>query len=193
MRFLGLALSDQVPDAKMVWVFRACLTQAGAIQKLFDRFNATLRNAGYLPMFGQSLDATCVTAPKQRNTSTPKADPKEGRIPQDGLDTEVYQSDVSGGRDDPAIPSFGYKSHISIDRNFILIRKWKTTNTAVSDGTRLREVRSIKSIQSQTSGRIRRIARKPMRTSWADGPSSRRLTGKSHISNPYSAISSGPI
>jgi len=29
---------------------------------------------------------------------------------------------------DLAIPFFGYKSHISIDRKFRLIRKWKTTN-----------------------------------------------------------------
>ncbi|GBQ96219.1 transposase [Gluconobacter cerinus NRIC 0229] len=40
---------------------------------------------------------------------------------------------------DLAIPFFGYKSHVSIDRNFRLIRKWKTTNAAASDGARLRE------------------------------------------------------
>uniref|UniRef100_UPI002013AF46 transposase n=1 Tax=Gluconobacter cerinus TaxID=38307 RepID=UPI002013AF46 len=31
------------------------------------------------------------------------------------------------------------KSHISIDRKFRLIRKWKTTDAAASDGVRLRE------------------------------------------------------
>ena len=30
MRFLGLGLSDRVPDAKTVWLFRERLTQAGA-------------------------------------------------------------------------------------------------------------------------------------------------------------------
>ena len=40
---------------------------------------------------------------------------------------------------DLAIPFFGYKSHISIDRKFQLIRKWKTTDAAASDGARLRE------------------------------------------------------
>ena len=78
MRFLGLGLSDWVPDAKTVWLFRERLTQAGAIERLFGRFDATLRNAGYLPMSGQILDATLVAAPKQRNTNAEKADLREG-------------------------------------------------------------------------------------------------------------------
>jgi hypothetical protein len=143
-----------VPDAKTVWLFRERLTQAGAIDILFNRFDATLRNAGYLPMSGQILDATLVAAPKQRNTNDEKTELREGRIPQDwqdkpsklshkdqscAMDAEVHQSKASGGRDvslstDLAIPFFGYKSHISIDRKFRLIRKWKTTDAAASDG-----------------------------------------------------------
>ena len=83
MCFLGLGLSDRVPDAKTVWLFRERLIQAGAIDVLFNRFDATLRNAGYLPMSGQILDATLVAALKQRNTNAEKADMREGRIPQD--------------------------------------------------------------------------------------------------------------
>ena len=82
MRFLGLGLLDCVPDAKTVWLFRERLTQAGVIDVLFNRFDATLRNAGYLPMSGQILDATLVAAPKQRNTNAEKADLRAGRIPQ---------------------------------------------------------------------------------------------------------------
>ncbi|WP_415421292.1 hypothetical protein [Acetobacter malorum] len=40
---------------------------------------------------------------------------------------------------DLAIPFFGDKSHISIDRKFRLIRKWKATDAAVGDGLRLRK------------------------------------------------------
>ena len=39
---------------------------------------------------------------------------------------------------DLAIPFFGYKSHVSIDRKFRFIRKWKTTDATASDGARLR-------------------------------------------------------
>jgi transposase, IS5 family len=40
MRFLGLGLSDRVPDAKTIWSFRERLTRAGAIKTLFARFDA---------------------------------------------------------------------------------------------------------------------------------------------------------
>ena len=39
MRFLGLSLSDIVPDAKTVWLFREQLTEAGLIKTVFDRFD----------------------------------------------------------------------------------------------------------------------------------------------------------
>ena len=66
MRFLGLELTDRVSDAKTIWLFCERLTQADAIERLFERFDTTLRSAGYLPMSGQILDATLVAAPKQR-------------------------------------------------------------------------------------------------------------------------------
>lgn len=64
MRFLALGLSGRVPDAKTVLLFRERLTEAGAIERLFERFDAILRDAGYLPMSGHILDATLVAAPK---------------------------------------------------------------------------------------------------------------------------------
>ena len=70
MRFLGLGLSDRVPDAKTIWLFRERLTKAGAIATLFDRFDTMLRNAGHIAMSGQILDASLVAAPRQRNTAT---------------------------------------------------------------------------------------------------------------------------
>ncbi len=36
MRFLGLGLGDRVPDAKTIWLFREHLTQAPAVENLFD-------------------------------------------------------------------------------------------------------------------------------------------------------------
>ena len=62
MRFVGLALHDQVPDVKTIWLFREQLTQAGAIERLFRRFDTALKNKGLLAMDGQILDATVVQA-----------------------------------------------------------------------------------------------------------------------------------
>ncbi len=86
MRFLGLGLTDKVPDAKTIWAFRERLTKAGAIEALFARFDRAIRDAGYIPMSGQIVDASLVSAPKQRNKDTEKADIKAGRIPQDWKD-----------------------------------------------------------------------------------------------------------
>ncbi|WP_212376792.1 IS5 family transposase [Acetobacter persici] len=158
MRFLGLGLSDRGPDAKTVWLFHERLTQAGAIDVLFNRFDATLRNAGYLLMSGQILDVTLVVAPMQWNTNDEKTDLREGRIPQDWQDkpSKLSHKDEHARwplkfaqarrQEGGTIPStnlsilfFGYKSHISIDRKFRLIRKCKTTDAAAVDGARLRE------------------------------------------------------
>ena len=40
---------------------------------------------------------------------------------------------------DIAIPTFGYQNHVSIDREYGLIRRWDATDAAVYEGARLRE------------------------------------------------------
>jgi len=50
---------------------------------LFNRFDATLRDAGYIAMSGQIVDASLIQAPRQRNTMAEKEDIKAGRIPED--------------------------------------------------------------------------------------------------------------
>ena len=158
MRFLGLGLSDRVPDAKTIWLFRERLTKAGAITPLFERFDRMLREAGYIPMSGQIVDASLVAAPRQRNTNAEKADIKAGRIPEHWRDKPAKlrhkdrdarwtlkftkakpQEDGTVPATDLAIPAFGYKNHISIDRRFRLIRRWKATDASAHDGARLRE------------------------------------------------------
>ena len=72
MRFLGLGLTDAVPDANTIWTFREALKKANAADVLFEQFAAALREAGFLAMSGQIVDATIVAAPKQRNTNGEK-------------------------------------------------------------------------------------------------------------------------
>lgn len=158
MRFLGLGLSDRVPDARTIWLFREKLTRAGAIQPLFDRFDAALRASGYIAMGGQIVDASLVSAPKQRNTEDEKRALKEGLIPENwkARPAKLRQKDrdarwtvkFSKAKERPdgtkppvdiAIPAFGYQNHISIDRQFGLIRKWQATDAAAYEGARLRE------------------------------------------------------
>src|SRR6478672_12865808 len=56
MRFLGLGLEDRVPDARTIWLFREKLTTAAAIKRLFEQFDAMLKQAGYIAMSGQIVD-----------------------------------------------------------------------------------------------------------------------------------------
>lgn len=48
MRFLDLGLSEPVPNAKTIWLFRDRMTQVSTIGRLFERFNNTQRKGGYL-------------------------------------------------------------------------------------------------------------------------------------------------
>ena len=158
MRFLGLGLSDRVPDARTIWLFREKLTKAGAIGSLFERFDATLRQSGYIAMSGQIVDASLIAAPRQHNTDEEKKAIKEGRVPDQWQDKpgKLRQKDrdarwtvkftkakprADGSMPpvDLAIPVFGYQNHVSIDRGFGFIRKWTATDAAAYEGRRLRE------------------------------------------------------
>ena len=65
MRFLGLSLGDRVPDATTIWLFRERLVKAGAIKRLFDRFDQVVRDAGYIAMAGQIVWAAMSGSPSQ--------------------------------------------------------------------------------------------------------------------------------
>jgi IS5 family transposase len=160
MRFLRLGLADAVPDANTIWTFREALTRARidgkpAIEVLFRAYEAALTEAGFLAMGGQIIDASIVAAPKQRNSDGEKRDIKEGRIPEAWKDkpaklaqkdrdarwtvkwSKAKPSDDGSPRVDLAIPAFGYKNHIGIDRRHGLIRTWVATNAARHDGAQL--------------------------------------------------------
>jgi IS5 family transposase len=160
MRFLGLGLADPVPDANTIWTFREALTRAmlgdkPAIEVLFARFDAALRQAGFLAMGGQIIDASIVAAPKQRNTDEEKREIKEGRVPEAWTTSpaKLAQKDRDARwtvkwskakpfedgspRLDLAVPAFGYKNHIGIDRRHGLIRTWSATDAASYDGAQL--------------------------------------------------------
>jgi IS5 family transposase len=158
MRFLGLGLGDPVPDANTIWTFREALTKVGATRRLFELFDQALRGAGYLAMSGQLVDASIVSAPKQRNTGAEKQALKEGRIPEEWQEkpAKLSQKDrdarwtlkttkakpraTATPMVDLAIPAFGYQNHISADRRHRLIRRWLVTDAAAHAGRRLADL-----------------------------------------------------
>jgi IS5 family transposase len=154
-RFLGLDDGDRVPDETTIWRFREALVQAGAVDKLFARFDAHLKQAGYLAMGGQIVDASIVAAPRQKMTDKEREIVKGGGVPDDwkAKPRKLAQKDrdarwtVKRGRKkrkpdgsamtEIATPVFGYKNHIGTDRRHGFIRKWTVTDAARHDGREL--------------------------------------------------------
>jgi IS5 family transposase len=140
-----------VPDAKTIWLYREQLKQAGAIEGLFRRFDEVLSNKGYLAMGGQIIDATLIAAPRQKLTIEEKAIIRNGGTPEGWSRAKQAQKDrdarwtLKRGRvkrkpdgtqrqaSQIAVPVFGYKSHIGIDRRHGMIRRWAVTDAAQHD------------------------------------------------------------
>lgn len=159
LRFLGFELGKATPDENTIRSFRERLTDAGAIRALFEEFDRQLRRAGYLAMGGQIVDASLISAPRQRNTRAEKEAIKAGKIaaeiwPGDPhkaaqKDTDARWTvkigrprDKDAARSVPelAIPVFGYKTHIAVDRRFGFIRSFEVTDAARHDGHVLRQI-----------------------------------------------------
>jgi len=157
MRFVGLSLHDAVPDAKTIWLYREQLTNAGALTRAFERFDAMLRERGYLAMGGQIVDATVIEARRPRLNAQEKATIRGGGTPSGWSKARTRQIDREGrwtikrGRKQTppsgevqrqaigeiAVPMFGYKNHLGIDRTHGFIRRFIVTHAARHDGSQL--------------------------------------------------------
>lgn len=131
---------------------------SGAFETLFERLDQAIKDAGFIPMGGQIVDASLVAAPRQRNTEEEKAAIKAGKTadeiwPDEPAKAAQKDTDArwtvksSKGKPKPdgamqsdlTIPEFGYKTHIGIDVAHGFIRRQKVTDAAAHDGARLRE------------------------------------------------------
>ena len=136
VRFLGLGLEDRVPDATTVWLYRDQLAQAGAMEALFDDFDAYLKHNGYLAMGGQIIDASIVAVPKQRNSKQDNSTIKAGEVPQDWQDkpAKLRQKDLAARWTKKHGKShYGYKNHINIDRRHKLVRRYQVSEASLHD------------------------------------------------------------
>lgn len=141
MRFLGLGLEDAVPDAKTLWLYREALAKAGAVEELFDQFDRFLKDKGYLAMGGQIIDATIVSAPRQRNSRDDNDTIKAGGTPRDWKPAKKRQKDREArwtkkhGRS-----YFGYKNHVNVDRQHKFVRRYTVSDASVHDSQKLDDV-----------------------------------------------------
>lgn len=142
-----------MPNAKTIWLDREQLARAGAAEKLFAHFDALLRAKGWLAMGGQIVDATVIQARRPRLTQAEKVTIKGGGVPAEWTPARLAQIDRDGrwtikrgqrrevrpGADhqrrvEIAVPVFGDKNHVGVDREHGFLRRYTITHAAAHDG-----------------------------------------------------------
>lgn len=80
---------------------------------------------------------------------------------------------------DLAVPAFGYKNHVAVDRRYGLIRGWTASHAAIHDGARLAQVVGVDNtaanVWADTAYRSRTT-----RQGWACAAWSPGSTARSH-------------
>ena len=154
MRFLGLRLSDRVPDAHDLAVSRKT-DEGRRDQGLVRTLRCDAARRRLHRHVGPDRGSSLVAAPKQRNTKEEKDDIKAGQVPDAWKDRSAKlrqkdrdarwtvkftkakpQADGKMPPVDIAIPAFGYQNHISIDREHGLIGKWLPKGRPMPETTR---------------------------------------------------------
>ena len=122
-RFLGLSLTDPVPDETRICRFRTMLAQAGLGERLFALLEEQLHGKGLIVRRGSLIDATLIKAqphPPRRGEPSPDPDADWTRRGKDG--------------------HFGYKVHLSVDQGSGLIRRLALTAASVSESHQFEEM-----------------------------------------------------
>ncbi len=140
-RFLGLTLSDRVPDENIVWDFRERLTNMGLDKKLFAVFHDKLEENELIVHEGKIVDASFVEMPKQRNSKEDNKHIKEtGTAPEewDKKPNMKRQKDVDAKWTKKNNEThYGYKNHVKVDNKYKFIDTQHTTSASVHDSQAL--------------------------------------------------------
>ena len=120
-RFVGLSLSDPVPDHSTLSRFRKLLAERQLGERLLAELNRQLDVRGLILKRGTLVDASLVEANARRPR---KGEPKVARSDQDATWTAMKDE-----------PHFGYKAHVAVDQGSGLVRQAILTPANVSDRT----------------------------------------------------------
>ena len=143
--FVGLKSIDQVPDQKTLWKYRDQLSKSGCMDELFGMFKDQLWARGYELTSGQIVDSSIVSVPVQRNSREENTKIKGGEVPEDwqAKPNKLRQKDVAARWTRKGVKNYyGYKNHISADRQTKFIAHWCVTAASTHDSKMLMEVLS---------------------------------------------------
>lgn len=134
-RFLGLSLSEPVPDHSTLWRFREQLAKSGLAERAFGLITAQIEKSGFVLKRGTLIDASLVRSA----VNPPK--PPAGILPPDAdgrpasklvrspLDPEAAWTHKEGQY------YFGYKMHVAMDQESRIIRRIAFTPANVNEST----------------------------------------------------------
>ena len=145
MRFLGLKISQSVPDAKTIWKFKNDLKNANVLKDLFDLFNEMLEKKNIITHEGSIVDATFVEVPRQRNTREENKTIKEGKVPTEWLGKENSHKYAQKDTDARWTKKnketfFGYKNAVKVDADSKIITNFVVTDASVHDSQHILEL-----------------------------------------------------
>ena len=143
MRFLGLTLSDIVPDEKTIWLFRENLITNKLVEPLFDKFLNSLEKANLVGKEGRMVDASFVEVPRQRNSREENQKIKDGIVPEEWEENpnKLSQKDLDARwtkKNDQVF--YGYKDHVKVDEKSKLIIGYEVTDASVHDSQPLEDL-----------------------------------------------------
>lgn len=119
--FLGFP--DYIPDSTTVWSFRKRIIDNGKEEEIWGELQRQLYSLGLKIKKGMIQDATFIHSdPGHAKADKPRGDEAKTRRSSDGTWTK------KGSKS-----HFGYKLHSIIDRDYELIRRFKTTTASVHD------------------------------------------------------------
>ena len=132
-KFLGLGLSEAVPDHSTLWRFREQLAEQGLTEQAFALIEKQIDGAGFVVKRGTLIDATLI--PSAVNPPEPPARPmppdKDGR-PASKLVKSTIDPDAAWTKKERSY-HFGYKIHAALDMGSRIVRRAIFTPANIND------------------------------------------------------------
>jgi transposase, IS5 family len=132
-RFIGLGLSEPVPDHSTLWRFRDQLATSGLAEKAFALVTAQIERSGFVLKQGTLIDASLI-----RSAINPPA-PPEGVLPPDADGrpaSKLVKSELdpdAGWTKQQNKRVFGYKVHVAMDQGSRIVRRIVVTPANVNE------------------------------------------------------------
>jgi IS5 family transposase len=131
--FLGF--TKNIPDFSTIWNARERIKDAGVEEQIWAELQRQLDDKGYEVKEGVIQDASFIESDlgKKRHYKEKKAEKKKEKIEYTEKQKKHIDKDATFSVKRNQI-HFGYKSHIKLDMDYYLIRKYLTTTASLFDG-----------------------------------------------------------